>query len=182
MKKLVIGVCGSIAAFKIANLLSIVRGKLNVQIVMTRSAQRFVGAQTFLSLTGNPVLTSLWGPDDIKPLHIDLADQLDAFMLAPASANMIGKLASGIADDVVSTLAISVLPEKKPFLVAPAMNTQMWQHPATKRNLALLQDWGMKIIPPDTGDLACGWQGEGRLCEPEELAKHLYSALELNPS
>jgi len=177
MKKLVIGITGSIAAYKIANLLTLLRGKVDAHIAMTESATHFIGAQTFLALTGNPVITSLWEPTFAKPKHIDLADEMDAFLLAPATANSIGKLANGIADDPVSTLAISILPDEKPVLIAPAMNTRMFKHPATQANLAKLESWGCRIIQPGTGDLACGWTGIGRLAEPELIAQAVLEAL-----
>jgi len=180
MKHLVLCVTGSIAAWKAAALLTHLRGRVEVTVAMTESAQQFVGAQTFLALTGNPVVTDLWEPTHTKPKHIDLADRLDALLIAPATANAIAKLANGIADDAVSTLAISVLPSEKPVLVAPAMNTRMWQHPATQRNLTSLREWGIQIIEPGIGDLACGWQGVGRLAEPEQLAAAVLAAMKVS--
>lgn len=177
MKKLVIGVTGSIAAFKVCNLLTLLRGKADVTVAMTAAAQQFVGPQTFLALTGNAVVTTLWEPSSLKPLHIDLADELDALLIAPATADIIAKMANGIADDVVSTLAVSVLPNEKPVLVAPAMNTRMWKHPATQRNVDTLREWGVHIIEPDDGDLACGWKGAGRLAEPEGIAQAVLKVL-----
>ncbi|MCK6440533.1 MAG: phosphopantothenoylcysteine decarboxylase [Planctomycetes bacterium] len=171
MKKLVIGVTGSIAAVKIPALLTLLRGKLDVTIAMTDSAREFVGPQAFLALTGNPVITTIWEPAYSKPKHIDLADELDALLIAPATANIIGKMANGVADDPVSTLAISVLPNEKPVIVAPAMNTRMWKHPATQHNVETLRSWGIHIVDPAEGDLACGWQGVGRLAEPDAIAE-----------
>ncbi len=171
MKHLVLCVTGSIAAWKSAALLTLLRGKLDVTVAMTESATQFVGPQTFLALTGNPVVTTLWEPTHAKPKHIDLADRLDGLLIAPATANALAKFANGIADDAVSTLAISVLPHEVPVMVAPAMNTLMWHHPSTKRNLATLRDWGVIVIEPGEGDLACGWTGIGRLAEPDQIAK-----------
>lgn len=170
LPKLVIAVTGSIAAWKVCPLLTLLRGRVDVTVAMTANAQQFIGPQTFLALTGNPVVTDLWEPTHSKPKHIDLADELDALLIAPATANALGKLVGGIGDDAVSTLAISVLPSEKPVIVAPAMNTRMWQHPATQRNLTTLREWGIHFVEPGTGDLACGWQGVGRLAEPPQIA------------
>lgn len=175
----VIGVCGSIAAFKIAVLHKHLRDHVNVTIAMTPSATQFIGAQTFLALTGNPVITSLWEPTHSKPKHIDLADELDLLLIAPATANILAKTATGIADEPVSTLIMSSLPHEKPIVFAPAMNTRMWQNPATVANVKLLTQRGYHFISPESGDLACGWQGEGRLAEPEVIAPKVLALLKL---
>lgn len=180
MKHLVLCVTGSIAAWKAAALLTHLRGKVEVTVAMTAAAQEFVGAQTFLALTGNPVITTLWEPTNTKPKHIDLADRLDALLIAPATANALGKLVAGIADDAVSTLAVSVLPSEKPVLVAPAMNTRMWQHPSTRRNIETLREWGVQVIEPGDGELACGWNGVGRLAEPDVIAAAVLRAMGLS--
>jgi phosphopantothenoylcysteine synthetase/decarboxylase len=177
MKHICLAVTGSIAAWKAAALLTHLRGKVEVTVAMTEAAQQFVGAQTFLALTGNPVITSLWEPTHTKPKHIDLADSIQGLVVAPATADMLAKMAAGIADDVVSTLALSVLPSEIPVMVAPAMNTRMWNHPATRRNLATLEGFGVHVIAPGTGELACGWTGVGRLAEPDEIAGRVLAAL-----
>jgi phosphopantothenoylcysteine synthetase/decarboxylase len=182
MKHLCLAVTGSIAGWKAAALLTHLRGKVDVTVAMTDAAQQFVGAQTFLALTGNPVITSLWEPTHTKPKHIDLADRIEGLLIAPASADIIAKMAAGIADDVVSTLAISVLPSEIPVMVAPAMNTRMWYHPATRRNVATLGSWGVKMIMPGEGELACGWKGVGRLAEPDEIARHVFAAMGIAPN
>lgn len=176
----VIGVCGSIAAFKVAVLHKHLRDHVDCTVAMTPSAQQFIGAQTFLALTGNPVITSLWEPSYAKPKHIDLADTLDLLLIAPATANILGKAAHGIADEPVSTLLMSVLPDERPVVFAPAMNTRMWKHPATRDNVKLLGKRGCHFVYPDSGDLACGWQGEGRLAEPEVIAAHVLRLLKLD--
>jgi phosphopantothenoylcysteine decarboxylase / phosphopantothenate---cysteine ligase len=175
----VIGVTGSIAAFKVGNVLTHLRDHVDVVVAMTQAAQQFVGAQTFLALTGNPVVTSLWEPTHTKPKHIDLADELDLLLIAPATANIIAKAATGICDDAVSTLLVSVLPSEKPILFAPAMNTRMWKHPATRANCQTLANRGYKFVDPESGDLACGWQGEGRLAEPQVIAQSVLKLLNL---
>lgn len=175
----VIGVTGSIAAFKVGNVLTHLRDHVDVVVAMTQAAQQFVGAQTFLALTGNSVITSLWEPSHTKPKHIDLADELDLLLIAPATANIIAKAATGICDDAVSTLLVSVLPSEKPILFAPAMNTRMWKHPATRANCQTLATRGYKFVDPESGDLACGWQGEGRLAEPQVIAQSVLKLLNL---
>ena len=175
----VIGVTGSIAAFKVGNVLTHLRDHVDVVVAMTQAAQQFVGAQTFLALTGNPVVTSLWEPTHTKPKHIDLADELDLLLIAPATANILAKAATGICDDAVSTLLVSVLPSEKPILLAPAMNTRMWKHPATRANCQTLATRGYKFVDPESGDLACGWQGEGRLAEPQVIAQAVLKLLNL---
>jgi phosphopantothenoylcysteine decarboxylase/phosphopantothenate--cysteine ligase len=177
---IVIGVCGSIAAFKIAVLHKYLRDHAEVTVAMTPSATQFVGPQTFLALTGNPVLASLWEPTHSKPKHIDLADELDLLLIAPATANILAKAAHGIADEAVSTLIISSLPDEKPIVFAPAMNTRMWQNPATVENVKTLRARGYHFIEPESGDLACGWQGEGRLAEPQVIAKQVFRLLGLD--
>lgn len=175
-----IGVCGSIAAFKVCNLLTHLRGRVDVTVVMTPSARQFIGPQTFLALTGNPVVTSLWEPTHTKPRHIDLADELSLLLIAPATANILAKAAHGVADEPVSTLLMSVLPEEKPVLFAPAMNTRMWKHPATRANLETLKSRGCHVVEPESGELACGWTGEGRLAEPQTIAQKVLTLLRLD--
>ncbi|MCC6574627.1 MAG: phosphopantothenoylcysteine decarboxylase [Planctomycetes bacterium] len=176
----VIGVCGSIAAFKVCNVLTHLRGKVNVTIAMTPSATQFIGPQTFLALTGNQVVTDLWAPTHVKPRHIDLADELDLLLIAPATANILAKAALGIADEPVSTLLVSSLPTEKPILFAPAMNTRMWLNPATVANVTTLRKRGYHFVDPTEGDLACGWQGQGRLAEPEVIAHKVLALLKLD--
>ena len=178
--KVVIGVCGSVAAFKVGNVLTHLRDYVDVVVAMTPSAKQFVGPQTFLSLTGNPVVDTLWTPTATKPAHIDLADELSLLLIAPATANILGKAAAGIADEAVSTLLISTLPEEKPVLLAPAMNTRMWKHPATRRNVEILKERGCHFIDPEAGDLACGWSGDGRLAEPQTIATKVLMLLGLD--
>lgn len=175
----VIGISGSIAAFKVGNVLTHLRDHVDVVVAMTQAAQQFVGAQTFLALTGNPVITSLWEPTHTKPKHIDLADELDLLLIAPATANIIAKAATGLADDAVSTLLVSVLPGEKPIVFAPAMNTRMWNHPATRVNCETLVQRGYHFIDPESGDLACGWSGQGRLAEPQAIASAVLRTLKL---
>lgn len=177
---IVIGVCGSIAAFKIAVLHKHIRDHAEVTVAMTPSATQFVGPQTFLALTRNPVITTLFEPANTKPKHIDLADELDLLLIAPATANILAKAAHGIADEAVSTLIMSVLPGAVPVAFAPAMNTRMWQHPATRANCETLLKRGYRFVDPESGDLACGWSGQGRLAEPQVIAKSVLKLLKLD--
>jgi phosphopantothenoylcysteine decarboxylase/phosphopantothenate--cysteine ligase len=164
----VVCVSGGIAAYKTADLVSkLVQDGCGVTVAMTRNAARFVGPTTFRALTGRPVLTSLWhGDDSGQMLHLDPGQAADLVVVAPATANIIGKLAGGIADDLVSTLLLGA---DCPVLLAPAMNARMWQHPSVRRNVGLLREQGGLLVGPEEGWLACGTCGPGRMSEPETL-------------
>ncbi len=188
--RVVICVCGGIAAYKTAALVSqLVQEGCRVTVAMTRAARRFVGPTTFRALTGRPVLTSLWdggetpeprggdeGPGGRTAMrHLGPTEDADLVVVAPATANMIGKLAGGIADDLVSTLLIGAA---CPVLLAPAMNARMWQHPAVQRNVAFLRNSGFQLVGPEEGWLACGVVGHGRMSEPETLLAVIRGQLE----
>jgi phosphopantothenoylcysteine decarboxylase len=170
-KKIVLGVTGSIAAHKAADLASLLtKAKCDVRVVMTADAQRFITPLPFKTLTRNPVVTNLYDEDeDWKPTHIALADAADVLLIAPATANVIAKLAHGIADDALSCIALALNPKAK-ILIAPAMNGKMWLHPATQGNVRTLQKRGVKFIGPDEGMLSCGYEGVGRLWPVEAIA------------
>src|SRR5690606_3677872 len=168
------------AAFKVAVLHKHLRDHVDVTVAMTPSATQFMGPQTFLALTGNPVITSLWEPTHSKPKHIDLADQLDLLLIAPATANILAKAALGIANEPVSTLIMSSLPDEKPIVFVPAMNTRMWMNPATRENVKTLRARSYHFIDPEEGDLACGWQGDGRLAEPQVIARKVLTLVGLD--
>lgn len=184
--RILLGVTGGIAAYKAAELTrELQRRGCTVQVAMTDAAQRFVTPLTFASLSGRQVLTSLWQPTtpesatdttsspfDIE--HIAVATSIDALVIAPASANTLAKLAHGLADDLLSTLALATT---APVFVAPAMNVNMWHHPATQANLATLRSRGVTVIEPGSGPLACGMVGEGRLADPVHIADTLIHAL-----
>ena len=160
---LVLGVTGSIAAYKAADITSkLVQKGIDVQVIMTESAQKLVCPQTFMTLSRNPVITSLWEMPDWQPGHIALAIRANALLIAPATANILAKMAHGIADDALSTYFLSHI---GPVLVAPAMNPRMWQHPATVDNCKLLKKRKVQFIGPETGHVACGENGVGRLAE-----------------
>ena len=176
--KVLVGVCGGIAAYKAAELTrELQRRGAEVQVIMTAEAERFVTPLTFAALSGSQVLTALWTPTnneratdeprsfDIE--HIRVAEEADCFVIAPATANVMAKLAHGLADDLLTTLALAVT---VPVLLAPAMNVNMWNHPATQANLATLRGRAVQIVEPLSGPLACGMVGAGRLAEPIAIA------------
>ncbi len=166
-KSIVLGVCGGIAAYKCVELLRLLRqAGAEVRVMMTANATRFVGTVTFEALSGYAVCTDLFRGSDAAIRHIEWAQEADAVVVAPATANMVGKLSRGIADDALSTFMLAVT---APVLVCPAMNTHMYQHPAVQRNLARLASYGHRVLAPDTGELACGTTGPGRLPAPQRI-------------
>ena len=175
-KTIVLGVSGGIAAYKSVEVLRLMRlAGARVRVIMTRNATRFVGPLTFAALAGQPVCIDLFDPTQEAAMrHIDWAQGADAVLVAPATANVIGKMAAGIADDALSTLLLAVT---CPVMVCPAMNTHMFQHPAVQRNLARLVADGHTILPPDSGQLACGTTGPGRLPAPEIIFDRLIALL-----
>ncbi|MFH0725075.1 MAG: bifunctional phosphopantothenoylcysteine decarboxylase/phosphopantothenate--cysteine ligase CoaBC [Pseudomonadota bacterium] len=175
-KTIVLGVSGGIAAYKAAELLRLLQKRgADVRVMMTRNAERFIGATTFEALSGHPVCTSLFeGGSEASITHIDWADKADAVVIAPATANIIGKLANGIADDALSTFLMAVT---RPIIVCPAMNTHMFESRPTQRNLDLLRSDGHFIVEPGVGEMACGTTGQGRLPEPEEILDRICAIL-----
>lgn len=168
--KIVLGITGSIAAFKAAELASqLVKRGHEVRAVMTKSACEFITPLTLQTLTRNPVLVSLEDEKNSwKPGHIELADSAGLLLIAPASANTLALLANGLAPDPLTSIYLA-LPRETRVLIAPAMNGKMWDHPATRRNVARLEEDGCHFIQPATGDLACGYQGTGRLADLEDI-------------
>ncbi|UOQ93170.1 bifunctional phosphopantothenoylcysteine decarboxylase/phosphopantothenate--cysteine ligase CoaBC [Halobacillus shinanisalinarum] len=171
-KKIVLGVSGGIAAYKAVGLTSkLVQAGAEVKVIMTESALNFVGSTTFQALSRQPVYRDTFKEHDSTQIqHIDVADWADLFLLAPATANTIGKLANGIADDMLST---TLLATEAPVYIAPAMNVHMYSHPAVMNNLKQLDQWGFRFIEPGEGYLACGYVGKGRLEEPETIVSLL---------
>jgi phosphopantothenoylcysteine decarboxylase / phosphopantothenate---cysteine ligase len=161
-----LGVTGGIAVYKAAILArALVRAGAAVQVVMTASAERFVGSDTFAALTARPVATSLWDEPGTVP-HVRLAHEADVAVVAPATANVLGKLSLGLADDLLSS---ALLEASCPLVVAPAMHTGMWEHPATRAHVRTLEERGVRIVGPAAGPLAAGDEGPGRMVEPEEI-------------
>ncbi|MDR0776533.1 MAG: bifunctional phosphopantothenoylcysteine decarboxylase/phosphopantothenate--cysteine ligase CoaBC [Azonexus sp.] len=167
-KRIALGVSGGIAAYKAAELVRLlVKQGAEVQVAMTEGASHFITATTFQALSGRPVFTDQW--DQRMPnamAHIDLSRQADLIVVAPASADFLARVAHGLADDLLATM---VLARDCPLLVAPAMNRQMWENPATQRNVAQLRADGVGILGPASGEQACGEIGAGRMLEPEEI-------------
>lgn len=173
-----VALSGGIAAYRVGDVVSrMVQGGAGVTVALTRAAGRFIGVQTLQALTGRRVLTDLFGagdPSDIQ--HIALTGAADLVVVAPATANLLGKLAAGIADDLVTTLLISVA---SPVLIAPAMNDRMWAHPIVQRNVETLKNLDYRFVGPATGRLACGTEGPGRMAEPSEILDAVGSLLRL---
>lgn len=169
-KKIVLGVTGGIAVYKAVDLVSRLRkAGCEVRVVMTEHAQQFVTPLTFKEISGNAVATSMWNANqEFNVEHIALANWADAFLVAPATANILAKMACGLADDLLST---TLLAAQAPIVVCPAMNTGMYQNPATQENIAKLQERGVTVMPPAVGHLACGTSGPGRLPEPQQIVE-----------
>jgi phosphopantothenoylcysteine synthetase/decarboxylase len=176
--KIILGVTGSIAAHKAADLASqLTKAKCDVRVVMTADAQKFITPLPFKTLTRNPVVTDLYDEEEgWKPTHIDLADSADLLLIAPATANVLAKMANGIADDALTCIALALNPKAK-VLIAPAMNGKMWLHPATQSNVKTLKSRGAEFIGPDAGLLSCGYEGIGRLWPVEQIAERSLALL-----
>jgi len=175
-RNIVLGVTGGIAAYKAAELArELVRAGAKVHVVMTRSAQAFVTPLTFQTLSGNPVITELFSLIEESEIgHIALADKAEVLVIAPATANMIGKIAGGIADDMLTTI---VMATKAPVLVAPAMNVHMWENASCQENIQKLRSRGVHFIDPESGELACGYEGKGRLAEVSAIVEEIRAIL-----
>ena len=171
-KKIVLGISGGIAAYKSAELArALIQEGAQVQVVMTEAAQQFITPVTLQALTGQSVYTNQWdGRIANNMAHIELSRQADAILIAPASADLMAKLSLGLADDLLSTLCLA---RDCPLLIAPAMNLQMWAHPATQRSLERLNKDGVTVLGPGSGDQACGEVGLGRMLEPSEISEQL---------
>jgi phosphopantothenoylcysteine decarboxylase/phosphopantothenate--cysteine ligase len=176
-KRVLLGITGGIAAYKAAELSRLLQQEgADVQVVMTEAACQFVAPMTFQALTGKPVYTSLWDPRIANGMpHIEISRDRDLILVAPATADFLAKLAHGAADDLLATLCLA---RECPLLVAPAMNRQMWENPATQRNVATLRDDGVHVLGPAAGDQACGEVGMGRMLEPAELVQGVAGALQ----
>ena len=182
--KIALGVTGGVAAYKAAELVRrLQQEKLDVQVVMTRAAREFVAPLTFAALTGKKVITEMFGAEDSAPAnvesaieHIAVAQRIDLLLVAPATADTIAHFARGIARDFLATLYLAT---KAPVVVAPAMNVNMWEHPATQENVGILRARGVHIVDPDEGYLACGMTGAGRLAATETIARTVCEVLGL---
>ncbi len=175
-KTVVLGVTGSIAAYKIASLASsLVKKGANVHVIMTQNATNFINPITFESLTGRKCLIDTFDRNfEFQVEHVSLAKQADVFMVAPASANVIGKIAGGIADDMLTT---TIMACKAPKIISPAMNTNMFENPIVQDNIQKLKDYGYEVIDPASGYLACGDTGAGKMPDPEVLENYIMKAI-----
>lgn len=170
-RNVVLGITGSIAAYKSAEIARVLVSRgFSVRVIMTNSAREFIGPLTLQSVTGNHVVTDFWETPDASNIeHIEIADWANLVLVAPATADVIAKMAYGIAD---TPLLATLLATKAPVLMAPAMNCNMLEHPATQSNMALLRQRGVHFVDPEEGELACGWNGAGRLADPWEVFYH----------
>ncbi len=178
--RIALGVSGGVAAYKAAELVRrLQQEQIEIQVVMTRSAQEFIAPLTFAALTGQKVITDLFGaeaPANVESAieHIAVAQRIDALVIAPATADVIAKLAHGVADDFLTTLYLATT---APVIVAPAMNVNMWEHAATRENVQILRSRGVRVVTPDEGYLACGMTGAGRLAGLEAIAETVLETL-----
>src|SRR3954471_8207328 len=178
--RVVLGVTGGVAAYKAAELVRrLQQERLGIQVVMTRHAREFITPLTFAALTGQKVITGMFGAEEPANVdsaieHIGVAQSIDALVIAPATANTLAKMARGIADDFLTTLYLATT---APVIVAPAMNVNMWDHAATQENLEILRARGVRMVSPDEGYLACGMVGKGRLAGVEPIAQAVLEAL-----
>ena len=182
-KKIILGVPGGIAVYKAADLCSkLTANGFDVYPVMTENALKLISAKIFLTLSRNPVMTSLWEEKEWKPEHVALAEEADLMVVAPCTANFIGKFTYGIADDALSTTALTFAGTGKKILLAPAMNNNMWASPAVMENCRILRERKVEFVGPAEGSLACGTKGAGRMSEvPEILEKIKLLAEDIYP-
>lgn len=179
MKKttqVVLGVTGSIAAYKAAELVRLMQQRSwNVSVIMTKAATRFVGELTFQTLSRNPVAVDMFAEIEMwRPAHVSAADAADVLVIAPCTANVMAKMAHGLADDMLTSTALAC---QAPIVVAPAMNAHMWDHPATRENVKTLQARGVAIVDVGEGELACGYEGPGRMASLEAILSAVDRAL-----
>lgn len=180
-KKVALGITGGIAAYKAAEILrGLQRAGCEVRVAMTKRACEFIQPLTFRALSGAHVVVDDYAPDNPDPIaHITFSQSVDLFLVAPATANIIAKFANGVADDFLTS---TYLASHAPVLIAPAMNTTMWEHPATQRNLTQLRADGVRVLEPDAGEMACGTIGPGRLSDPEKIVEAALAMLKESTS
>lgn len=177
-KKIIVGITGGVAAYKSIGLCSYLKQQgADVYPVMTRGSEKFINKNMFRAITGKDALVEVWEePFENKIAHIHLADEADLIVVVPATANFIAKHANGIADDMLSNILLAVSNRQK-VLFCPAMNVNMYNHPATQKNLVTLMDYGINILEPSTGYLACGYEAEGKLPDTDVITKKMLSIL-----
>ncbi|MEZ5385303.1 MAG: flavoprotein [Prosthecobacter sp.] len=176
MSRIILGVTGSIAAYKAADIASqLTKAGHSVTCVLTKSAFEFVTPLTLATLSKNPVVSDLFAEKEgWQPGHIQLADEADLLLIAPATANILASMALGFANDALTAIALAT---RAPILIAPAMNGKMWQHPATQKNVEMLRERGAQFVDPAEGMLACGYEGVGRLAEVETILRAVEAVL-----
>ena len=169
---IVVGITGGIAAYKACGIISYLKSEgANINVIMTKNACEFITPLTLETLSGNKVITDMFErPDHIDVKHISLAKKADLFLIVPATANILGKVSNGIADDMLST---TIMATKAPVIFAPAMNDGMYENPIVQRNIATLKNYGYKIIEPSIGHLACGYNAKGKLPKNEEIIDYV---------
>ena len=174
-KRILLGVTGGIAVYKAVEVASqLIKDGHIIDVVMTKNACEFVTPLTFQTIVKKPVFIDSFAPiDDYSVEHISLAERADIVVVCPATANLIGKVASGIADDLLTTVLLAV--HAKPRILCPAMNTAMWKNPIVERNMGILKDYGWNVVEPDAGRLACGTEGVGRLATPDTIVSCIKS-------
>lgn len=177
-KTIILGVTGGIAAYKSADICSrLVKSGATVHVIMTENAARFIGPATFRALTGQPVVLGMWDePEEYEITHVSLPDRADAFLIAPATANILGKAANGIADDMLST---TILATTAPVIFAPAMNVKMWMNPIVQANVSRLASLGYRFVYPEFGRLACGTEGIGRMADVGKIVQNVKESLSM---
>ena len=180
MKNILIGITGSIAAYKAADIASqLVKAGCEVTCIMTRKAREFITPLTLQTISKQPVVTDLFDEKESwRPTHIQLADRADLLLIATATANILAALAHGFASDALTAIALAT---RAPLLIAPAMNGKMWSHPAVQQNVETLKSRGAQFIGPDVGMLACGYEGTGRLWPVQEIVERALSLLRIAP-
>lgn len=178
MKNIVIGITGGIAAYKACDIVSYYKSKgYNIDVIMTKNACDFITPLTLETLSGNKVVTDMFDTPDYREVkHISLASKADLFIIAPATANILGKVANGIADDMLST---TIMATKAPVVFAPAMNTNMYENKIVQKNISILKKYGYKFIEPDIGHLACGDTGIGKLASKEKIFEYINKEMKL---
>ena len=174
-KTIALGVTGSIAAYKAADLISeLHKAGADIHVVMTESATKFISALTLGTLSRNPVLSSFWDEKDWQPGHIELADKIDLFLVAPTTAQQVGNFANGLASDLLGAIYLAT---EAPMILAPAMNGKMYEHEAVQENMEILKGRGVEIIEPVVGELACGYEGIGKLASVDAIAGQVIELL-----
>ena len=166
-KNIILGVTGGISAYKACEMVRLlIKEGAKVTVAMTKNAEKFVSKMTFQYLSGNKVLSNMYDENESEISHINIADSADLILICPATANFISKYSNGIADNLLLNILLAT---KSRVIICPAMNVNMYENPVIQKNINKLQEYGVEFVEPDSGELACGWEGKGRLAEPEKI-------------